>query len=81
MPTCCSTWAATRAAPMSISPSSWASRPIRTNTFGQSKGRSGSFSKNEQQLGRELLTPDEIRMLDNKLALLFVRGERPILDG
>ena len=53
---------------------------IRTNTFGQSKGRSGSFSKNEQQLGRELLTPDEIRMLDNKLALLFVRGERPILD-
>jgi len=53
---------------------------IRTNTFGQSKGRSGSFSKNEQQLGRELMTPDEIRMLDNKLALLFVRGERPILD-
>ena len=54
---------------------------IRTNTFGQSKGRSGSFSKNEQQMGRELMTPDEIRMLDNKLALLFVRGERPILDG
>ncbi len=53
---------------------------IRTNTFGQSKGRSGSFSKNEQQLGRELMTPDEIRMLDNKLALLFVRGERPLLD-
>lgn len=53
---------------------------IRTNTFGQSKGRSGSFSKNEQQLGRELLTPDEIRMLDNKLALLLIRGERPILD-
>ena len=53
---------------------------IRTNTFGHSKGRFANFSKNEQQLGRELMTPDEIRMLDNRLALLFVRGERPILD-
>ena len=54
---------------------------IRTNTFGQTKGRSGSYSKNEQQLGRELMTPDEIRLLDNKMALLFIRGERPILDA
>ncbi len=53
---------------------------IRTNTFGQSKGRNGSYSKNEQQLGRELMTPDEIRLMDNRFALLFIRGERPILD-
>ncbi len=53
---------------------------IRTNTFGQSKGRNGSYSKNEQQLGRELMTPDEIRLMDNRYALLLIRGERPILD-
>lgn len=53
---------------------------IRANTFGQSKGRSGSYSKNEQQLGRELMTPDEIRLMDNRYALLLIRGERPILD-
>ncbi len=53
---------------------------IDTNTFGKSSGRSGSYSTNYQINGRELLTPDEVRMLDNRLALLFIRGERPILD-
>lgn len=50
------------------------------NTYGKSHGRNGSFSTNYQQTGRELLTPDEVRMLDNKYALLFIRGERPIKD-
>ena len=53
---------------------------IRTNTFGQTRGRTGSYSKNEQQLGRELMTPDEIRLMDTRYALLLIRGERPILD-
>lgn len=53
---------------------------IRTNTYGQSKGRNGSWTKNEQQLGRELMTPDEIRLLDNRYSLLLIRGEPPILD-
>ena len=53
---------------------------IDTNTYGQSRGRNGSYSTNYQITGRELLTPDEVRMLDNKYALLFIRGERPILD-
>jgi len=53
---------------------------IDTNTYGQSKGRNGSYSTNFQISGRELLTPDEVRMLDNKYALLFIRGERPIMD-
>lgn len=53
---------------------------IDTNTYGQTKGKSGSYSTNFQQSGRELLQPDEVRMLDNQYALLFVRGERPILD-
>ena len=26
------------------------------------------------------MTPDEVRMLDNQYALLFIRGERPIID-
>ena len=51
-----------------------------TNTYGRSRGRSGSFSVNDQQTGRELLTPDEVRLLDNRKAILFVRGERPIMD-
>ena len=53
---------------------------IDTNTYGQSKGRSGSYSTNWQLAGRELLMPDEVRMLDNQYALLFIRGERPIQD-
>ena len=53
---------------------------IDTNTYGKSSGRSGSYSTNYQNSGRELLTPDEVRMLDNRKALLFIRGERPILD-
>jgi type IV secretion system protein VirD4 len=51
---------------------------IDTNTFGRSTGRNGSYSTNYQNSGRELLTPDEVRMLDNRYALLFIRGERPV---
>lgn len=53
---------------------------IDTNTYGKSTGRSGNYSTNYQISGRELLTPDEIRMMDNRYALLFIRGERPIMD-
>ena len=53
---------------------------IDTNTYGQSKGRNGSYSTNYQLAGRELMTPDEVRMLDNRYALLFIRGERPLED-
>lgn len=53
---------------------------IDTNTFGKSSGRSGNYSTNYQISGRELLTPDEVRMLDNRYAILFIRGERPIMD-
>lgn len=54
---------------------------IDTNTYGKSTGHSGSYSTNYQNSGRELLTPDEVRMLDNQLAILFIRGERPIIDN
>lgn len=53
---------------------------IDTNTYGKSSGRSGNYSTNYQISGRELLTPDEVRMLDNQYAILFIRGERPLLD-
>ncbi len=53
---------------------------IDTSSTGQSKGRSGSSSVNWQTSGRELLTPDEVRMLDSRYALLFIRGERPVMD-
>ena len=53
---------------------------ISTTNNGKTRGRSGSFSTNYQQTGRELLTPDEVRMLDNDYALLFLRGERPVMD-
>ena len=53
---------------------------IDTNTYGRSRGRNGNYSTNYQLAGRELMTPDEVRMLDNKYALLFIRGERPIQD-
>ena len=50
------------------------------NTYGKSSGRSGNYSTNYQISGRELMTPDEVRLLDNKYAILFIRGERPIID-
>lgn len=53
---------------------------IDTNTYGKSTGHSGSYSTNYQISGRELLTPDEVRMLDNRYALLFIRGEKPVMD-
>ncbi len=53
---------------------------IDTNTYGKSEGKSGSYSTNYQISGRELLTPDEVRMFDNRYAILFIRGERPVLD-
>lgn len=53
---------------------------IGTKTRGITRGRSGSSSENFQQAGRELLQPDEVRMLDNDYALLFIRGERPAID-
>lgn len=53
---------------------------VHTRTRGQTKGRSGSSSVNYQQTGRDLMTPDEIRMLPTNDALLFIRGEKPVRD-
>ena len=53
---------------------------LDTNTYGKSSGRNGNYSTNYQITGRELLTPGEVRKLDNDYALLFIRGESPVLD-
>ena len=53
---------------------------IDTKTHGQTKGKSGSYSTNFQMSGRELLIPDEVRKLDNRYALLFIRGASPVMD-
>lgn len=54
---------------------------IDITTYGKSSGRGGNYSTNYQQTGRELMTPDEVRMIDNDQALLFIRGERPLIDN
>lgn len=53
---------------------------IYTQTTGQTRGSHGSSSKNQQQVGRELLTPSEVSQLNNDYALLFIRGEDPVCD-
>ena len=53
---------------------------IDTKTHGETKGRSGSYSTNSQMSGRELLSPDEVRKLDNRYAILFIRGADPVMD-
>ena len=53
---------------------------LDTNTYGKSEGRSGNYSTNYQQTGRDLLTADEVRLLDNNYGLLFIKGERPVKD-
>lgn len=53
---------------------------IDTNTYGKSTGHSGNYSTNYQLAGRELMTQDEVRMLDNSKAILLIRGEKPIID-
>ena len=53
---------------------------IDTNTYGKSTGRNGNYSTNFQITGRELLDAAEVRLLDNQNAILFIRGEKPVLD-
>lgn len=56
------------------------SETLDTCTHGKSRGRDRSYSDNYGQIARNLLTPGEVRALDNDYALLFIRGERPIVD-
>ena len=53
---------------------------VDTTSHSRSRGHSGSYSTSEQQTARDLLTPDEVRLLPDGKAVLFVRGERPVID-
>ena len=53
---------------------------IDTNNYNRSYGRNGNYSTGYQLSGRELLDAAEVRMLDNRYALLFIRGERAVKD-
>lgn len=53
---------------------------ISADSYTESKGRNGSYSKNTSLTGRSLMLPEEVRMLDNRFALLFVRGENAVMD-
>lgn len=54
---------------------------IDKKSSGETKGRQGSSSRNYDVLGRELFTPDEVRKLDNKKCIVFIRGFDPIMDN
>ena len=53
---------------------------LATRTRGLTKGRNGSSTTNYQQTGRDLMTIDEVRKLDTNKAILFIRGENPVID-
>jgi type IV secretion system protein VirD4 len=54
---------------------------IDKKSTGESRGRQGSSSRNYDVLGREIMTPDEVRKMDNSKCLIFIRGLDPVLDG
>jgi type IV secretion system protein VirD4 len=54
---------------------------IDKKSSGETKGRQGSSSRNYDVLGREIFTPDEVRKLDNKKCIIFIRGFDPVLDN
>ncbi|MCM1497901.1 MAG: type IV secretory system conjugative DNA transfer family protein [Clostridium sp.] len=54
---------------------------IDKKSSGETKGRQGSSSRNYDVLGRELFTADEVRKLDNKKCIIFIRGFDPIMDA
>ena len=57
----------------------WARPPLIQRPMGRPR-QIGSYSTNFQMSGRELLTPDEVRALDNRYCILFIRGAKPVMD-
>ncbi len=74
------TSAATSKAPTNMCPSFSVRKPLIPTLSERVPGEAATTPPNYQISGRELLTPDEVRMLDNQYAILFIRGERPVMD-
>ena len=53
---------------------------IDTYNTGESRGRETSHSLNYQKLGKELMTQDELAVLDGSKCILQLRGVRPFLS-
>ena len=53
---------------------------IDKRSSGETLGKRGSSSRNYDVLGRELMTPDEVRKLDNKKCIVLIRGCDPVMD-
>lgn len=54
---------------------------IDTYNTGESRGRETSHSLNYQKLGKELMTRDELAVLDGGKCILQLRGVRPFLSN
>ncbi len=53
---------------------------IDKQTQGQTRGKQGSTSSNEDVLGRELMMPDEVRKMSRKQCLVIINGQDPVID-
>ncbi|MCP1102000.1 type IV secretion system protein VirD4 [Aequitasia blattaphilus] len=53
---------------------------IDTRSDGVHLGKNGNANKNFQHAGRELMTPDEVRMLKRDECIIFIEGQNPIFD-
>ena len=53
---------------------------IRTKTYQMSKGGRGSSSTNFNQMGHDLMSPDQVRRLHSSKSIVMIRGERPVTD-
>lgn len=53
---------------------------IYKKSNGESKGKQGSTSTNEDALGREVMLPDEIRKLKRNECIILVNGYDPVKD-
>ena len=53
---------------------------IDKQSHGRTFGANGSSSENYDILGRELMTPDEVKNMPNEKQIVFVRGMNPVFD-
>lgn len=53
---------------------------IVSDSYSESKGHSGNYSKSTQKMGRELLTIDEVRTLDRKKGLIILGDKMGMID-
>ena len=53
---------------------------IDIDAYSKGSGRNGNYSKNMSKQGRELLDSSEVRKIDNSKAILFIRGEKAVID-